>query len=292
MTTRTGQYLDLGLLRRMLGRGDFGGSYYIELQFGGEPTLHPQWHAAVEMVKTAGVLVGLSTNGLTMQGLGRFTVSEGLLDLDALTISVDSFDADVYAQMRAGAKLDDLVSSLDHFFELHHGRRRPLVDLQLVATPHVVGSGDLDAAIAFVSRRGWPATVRLVDDCALEMCGFLPAGTVPRDSLCTNPWLSVSVTSAGDVVSCCYMFWPAMACGLNWYGNLYNNTLEEIWTGPRVGRLRQLMQEQDLSQTHCSRCYLRNLEPLHLDIISRLGLGWRMGPPMVEDSVHTGTRDA
>ena len=33
--------LDLDLLRKMYYRGDFRGSYYVELQMAGEPTMHP-----------------------------------------------------------------------------------------------------------------------------------------------------------------------------------------------------------------------------------------------------------
>src|SRR5205814_10486397 len=55
--------LDVKLLELMHERGDFGGSYYVELQMAGEPTLHPDLYNIIMFLKyKVGVMVGLSTH--------------------------------------------------------------------------------------------------------------------------------------------------------------------------------------------------------------------------------------
>lgn len=52
-------FMDLALLDRI----DFGETEYIELQFGGEPTLHFHLHEIREYIQAQGIKVGMSTNG-------------------------------------------------------------------------------------------------------------------------------------------------------------------------------------------------------------------------------------
>lgn len=260
------------LLKRMVERGDFEGTAYTELQMAGEPTLHPQLGDFITYLRNkGGLMVGLSTHGLL---IGKKPgVLEALFELNDLTISVDSVDPEVYSQMRYPAKLPQLLKALDTFFEAYAKRpanRRPFVELQLVRTPTQPKSGDVDALRAVMTAHGWDeyAVVRVVDDCFTEMQGRAETGTNARSAeLCINPFTSVSVAQNGDVLSCCYIFDPKRD-EINYYGNLNDNSLEEVWGSDRVKEMRRSHMESR-QQDACSNCYLYSPTLIHQNILAR-----------------------
>lgn len=267
--------LDISLLRKMVERGDFGGSFYVELQMAGEPTLHPHLREAIDVLKyDAGVLVGLSTHGLLIGK--KAGVLEALMELDALTISVDSLEPDVYAKLRYPAKLDNLLACLSTFFTAMRARRDagldvPFVELQLINTKLAQSSGDTAALEALCAEMGWSdlASVRTTEDSFDVMQGRSDGSDKTVNvSMCINPFMSVSVTQDGTVVSCCFVFDPTPDSP-NVYGNLTVNSLAEVWAGRRVADM-QAAHAVGSSPGHCASCYLRSPVSIHLNIVSRL----------------------
>jgi radical SAM protein with 4Fe4S-binding SPASM domain len=268
--------LSFDLVGKMFERGDFGGTTFIELQQAGEPTIHPRLGEIIQFLKgTVRLMVGLSTHGLNFRKPG---VLAAVLELDTVTISIDSTDPVVYHKMRYPAKLEDLFKSLDAFFATMIARRDggfrvPLVDLQLVKTPLVAGSGDLGALSDVVREKGWDnfVRVRMVEDSFMEADGRMIMGTMPRPrngDICINPFSSVSVNEKGDVLSCCQIFDPDKT-GVNYYGNLYEESLADIWNGPRVGEMRRQHREGKLSG-QCMTCYTWSPTRNHSNIIQAL----------------------
>lgn len=269
---RDDDVLDPKLLELMHERGDFGGSYYVELQMAGEPTLHPKLADVIAYLKgTVGVMVGLSTHGLLIGK--KASVLPALMELNDLTISVDSVDPEVYAKMRYPAKLPQLLAALEVLFAEVARRKEaeepvPFIELQLVATPLVEGSGDVGALQALMAERGWDehAAVRVTNDSFVEMQG---RGKVEKRSadICLNPFSSVSIAHNGDVVSCCYIFDPKRD-EINYYGNLYDHSLGEIWASERVQEMRRSHIE-GRQQDQCASCYLYSPMAIHQNIVAR-----------------------
>jgi len=284
-----GNRMPVALLQMMLRRGDFDGTHYTELQQAGEPTLHPELEVFLLMLKEAGVKVGLSTNGLLMRkrpypNQAR-TVAHILCELaDTLTISIDSVNPTVYAEMRAPAKFSWFEDELTHFVEVwRSGSRRLMVDLQVLRIPDLYGSGNIDAVRDYLAQKGWTDVfhVRGMSDTFIEMSERREPGIVYRPEVfCLNPWTSISVTSRGHVVSCCYVFAPQEK-SINVYGNLWENSLREIWNSPTVDRMRsyQIACAAGLpfhddsvheGRNLCRLCYEKNPEFLHEEMLCRL----------------------
>lgn len=266
---RPSDLLDLKLLELMYERGDFAATKYIELQLAGEPTLHPKLGGIIDYLHSCGLMVGLSTHGLQMKNPD---VLEALLQLDALTISVDSVDRDLYHKMRYPATLDKLMECLHTFFNALKGyivssdEKGPYVELQLIRIAEFEGSGDEEALNHIMEEAGWNfyADVRVIDDCFGGMQGR--KDIVPDTTLCLNPFSSVSVLVNGDVVSCCYVFEPKKD-EVNYYGNLYEKSLAEIWAGERVEEMQECHKE-GRQKDECAKCYLRSPVLNHIGIIS------------------------
>ena len=76
-------------------------------------------------------------------------------------------------------------------------------------------------------------------------------------------------------MSCCYVFEPSRE-SVNWYGNLWHQSLADIWAGPRVAEMRR-MQQAGESRDYCGSCYLRSPVEIHHAIQARLVQSTRGG---------------
>lgn len=269
---REPMFLDLHLIRLMQRRGDFAGSFFVELQFAGEPTLHPEFAKAVAMIRACGLLVGTSTN-LVAVPMDRLPE---LLAVDSLTISIDSPDPVVYEKTRFPAKFPDFmerIMKLAALLRVHKLTKIPVpfVELQGVKTGIVAGSGDAEGLERFVLEHGWGDlfAVRVITDCCDEMRqqgnGVIPQPMHCRSArLCINPFFSISVLANGDVVSCCYVY-TSSKIEVNYYGNLYESSLEQIWAGERVREMQRQHIEGCLTG-QCAMCY--NMSPVNIHLLN------------------------
>ncbi|QBY03620.1 GTP 3',8-cyclase MoaA [Thalassotalea sp. HSM 43] len=80
---------------------------------GGEPALRKDLPQAIELCKqTSGInTVALTTNGFNMQSQYRHWMDAGL---DALNVSIDSFDPRQFAAITGKDKLDSIMSAIDN----------------------------------------------------------------------------------------------------------------------------------------------------------------------------------
>jgi len=243
-------FIDTDLVRKMVDRGDFNNSYFVELQMYGEPLLHPKLYDLIQIVKSSSCKVGLSTNGVLLSKRLKEISS-----LDYLTISIDSANADTYQEMR-GYKLDDIVRDVSLVLSQ---QKVPKVDLQVI---NFWGKEDeLPALIRLSEDKGWNVICRAVPDCFAAYQGR-PYPEYRISGLCVNPWMSVSVHWDGDVVPCCFSAGKHVV-----YGNLNQENLCQIWNNS-VER-RKLMTRMKTSQDlmPCSKCYMRSPALFHLRML-------------------------
>lgn len=274
--------LDIKLLELMHKRGDFSGTTYTELQMAGEPTLHPKLWEIINFLKyDVRVLVGMSTHGLSIKKKKSIVMCLGLLD--AVTISVDSLDPETYHKMRYPAHVEDLIENLRVFFGYiatrdSFNKPLPLIELQLVKTSLAEKSGDVETLVKFLKEQRWDkyAVVRTIYDCFTGMQDRELVQITPtkKRELCLNPFSSLSVTSNGDVVSCCFIFSPNKS-EINYYGNLYEQSLEEIWNSDKLQKMREIQLDYVTGKTdtmpdQCGKCTAVSPCTIHTQIVSRL----------------------
>lgn len=234
----------------MVSRGDFGGSYFVELQMTGEPLLHPQLGEIIKIVKSTGVKIGLSTNGLLIEK--QLAV---IKELDTLTISVDSVSED-YEKIRVGGNQWRLFKGIESALS---SSPRPVIDLQVIDF-HGTAS-NLPSLITLAKERQWDVICRSVPDCFAAYHDE----PYPKDrlgELCLNPWLSVSVHWEGTVSSCCFDFG-----GHNNYGNLHQQSLKDIWNTSVERKELMVRQRAGVNQFPCTHCYMRSPALFHLRML-------------------------
>jgi len=239
-------FLDIKLIHKLLDEGAFRGSYFVELQMSGEPLLHPNLLEIIKLLKSyAGIKIGLSTNGsLITNNL------KTLSNLDYITISVDSMSN--YSNIRVNGDFNKLMNNID----LLKNNTDASIDLQVIE----LENSDWKETKKFLYNKFPTMNVRSIPNCFLTITH---EGSSVSKNICLNPWLSCSIQSNGNVVPCCFSFWDDII-----YGNLYNQSLKEIWNGDAVKKLRY-QHETKCYENICSRCYMRSPVLLHWELFTK-----------------------
>jgi len=254
LVKRSVGFVSFDLIESMVRRGDFEGSYFIELQMYGEALLHPGFGKIVSYLKSSsGVKLGMSTNGTLI-----YKNLDSISELDFLTISVDSANKGRYESLRLGSSFDKLIHGIE---ELLNRDPRPVIDLQVI---EFYGKDkELSTLTELSQRRQWDVTCRSVPDC-FAAYQDRPYPKRNLQELCLNPWLSVSIHWDGDVVPCCFSAGKYIV-----YGNLSKMSMADIWDkNPVRDALRDRMRSNyNISNMPCSKCYMRSPALLHLKML-------------------------
>jgi len=240
-------YIEKTLAKR-IAEECLGGSYFVEFQMAGEPLLHPDLGDIISYFKGK-VLTGLSTNGYLIH-----KQMPALMQLDYLTISIDSLTD--YNKVRKGGNFYKLIDNLNLFFKLKGNKEWPYVDLQIIEFPG--WETEVQTLKALCKQNNWNANVRTVVDCFLTYDGIHYQNY--NAELCLNPFMSVSIQADGDVTSCCFSFGKDIVLG-----NIAVESLEQIWNGKEIQRLRDEHRKGNHRQI-CRNCYMRSPVMLHWKI--------------------------
>lgn len=240
--------MDPDLFRKVVAEAD-GFAHEVNLTHRGESLLHPDFPAMVETARRAGLVTKLHTNATRLTE----ALSAALLDagLDQLTFSFDGYDRETYESVRVGADFERTAENIRRFLELKKVRqaRRPRAILELIDFPD--RPRDPAARRAFLARfRGLPLD-RIRVKAMHNWAGEVPAEAARgRYSPCTFLWASLVVLWDGTVLPCTQDFFGALTLG-----NVRENSLAEIWNGPRLTGLRERAARGDIDSLHpCAEC--------------------------------------
>ena len=218
--------------------------------FGGlwEPLLEPDLPEIVGQARQAGLVdVMFNTNGLLLtEKTGKALIEAGLT---RLMISLDAASAEVYDKVRVGSDYKTVVANIENFMSLRRsmGRALPLVRLSFCRT--AVNEHELEA---FVEK--WRG---VVDFFSIQAYGRYDSAAPPdfpekREAVpsgrCAQPEKRLLVRHNGQVLPCCDASGLPLAVG-----NIENQSLEDIWRGAALQRLRESLAGNDLTAA-CRTC--------------------------------------
>ena len=215
----------------------------------------------IELLKREGILVGLSTHGDLFPEL-----LDTCKDLDYITVSVDSITR--RNEIRKGSPFDNPEAYLDNLYNtaIYFCEKEIPIDFQFIELKGWEKEKDilenfLKCKMGCDFKK---VNIRSIPDCCILHRTGNRLKKEEDKGVCLNPWLSVSVQSNGNVSSCCFSWGDDEG---NVYGNLHEQSLEEIWNGEEVKKLRGqhsrgFIHLPDL----CMRCYQRSPVLLHWEI--------------------------
>jgi len=239
----TTPFISMNLVDKIIRQGDLDASYFVEFQHSGEPLLHPELHKIIKKVKETGVMTGLSTNGVYIQ-----EQMKALLELDIITVSIDSIEQ--HGELRKSKGEATPVDKLIHDIKDLLTRA---ADNDIAVDLQIIEIGDWENARDQIANEfsGYKCNIRTQPNCYVAFMQNGISLPVSQD-LCINPWFSVTIMCNGNVGCCCNSQGDDVI-----YGNLNDQTLREVWAGDEVKKMREEIQTRQYRDV-CAKCYMRS----------------------------------
>ena len=227
------------------------GNDKLNLTLDGEPFLNKLTPRFMELAAEAGYVTVLATNGTL---LDRVTIDR-LTPIGPFHLSIDfAADKNIFETIRAKTGqyetvLDNLRYLTDKARDCHN------VNLSINDIASFAGE---DPVTSLKKLRGLfpsdlPPRVKFTTRQFHNFCGHLPARkTSDLYRLCPYPWTQLAVTYDGDCVACC-----RDTAGRSVLGNVFENTIMEIWNGEKYRQFRQnLLDRKPERNAACAECDL------------------------------------
>jgi len=244
------QRMPMALIKELIREGSNKGLESIKLQYRGEPLMYQGIEEIVKYAKEYGIKeVMFNTNATLL----THEMSEKLIKagLDKIICSVDSWDKDIYEKLHRGAKFDEVVNNLLHLnvAKKMKRKRRPIIRVQKVIQE---GNKDEDND-KYVKFWSIIADQVAIED-YLDYNDNIETFQLMRFFACPQLWQRLFVWADGTVHPCCCLDSEQV-------GNVYNNTIEEIWLGEPLSTIRKLHQQGKSHEIEmCRKCPMRKHE--------------------------------
>ncbi|MCM8812357.1 MAG: radical SAM protein [Candidatus Omnitrophica bacterium] len=241
----------------------------IKLFFLGEPLLHPKFHQLVLRAKQEGCISGIQTNGLLLE---RPAVRRKLLTAApaAIGLSIDGFDADSYAVLRAGSAWSRMHAGLR---SLHAEREsmglREQVKLYISTIIPAARPEYAQAVQRFLAPlREFVDEIRLIplkchynpeffdEQGSLKTYtyGHPEAGEFATEPLCREPFEKMNVLWDGTVAPCCCDIDGRMSIGTVAGG------IDTLWQSRALARLQRALIDFSVEEYPLCQACLRMRE--------------------------------
>lgn len=220
----------------------------MELHHLGESLVHPEVDRFIAAAARRGLPTEMSCNPSMLKGdLGARIVDAGLR---RIVISLDGVDNETSTLIRGpAARYDKAERNLEAL--LAHASSKPdppAIVIQMIDLAK--NRHQRQAFLARWGRTGLPFVRAYVKDLDGPDPDTGESSKTPVSYLCSYPWRSVVVLWDGRVVPCCRDSDAALVLG-----DLKEKTLEEIWSGDEVKKLRADLRSRSVACGHlCDGC--------------------------------------
>lgn len=216
----------------------------------GEPLLHKDISTIVRMIRESNVtkIIQFASNGVLLDEKVAKSLIEA--ELDGLTISVDALTIDEYRKEKGADALEKVKYNVKKFMEL---KKQMKATLPHLTVKMIKMKGDEAKWKVFYDE--WRNTVDEVAFTAfsnwggdIDYKGVYPVAK--KRYACHFLWYYPVINWNGDVYICC-----ATTSKEAIIGNIYNQTMEEIWKSKKLYDIREAHLEGKLESIKpCKNC--------------------------------------
>ncbi len=258
----------------------------------GEPLFNPGYEKMFDYVvqNYPGIEISISTNGILMNGM--WTEKFARCDNLSINISLNAAGAKTYKLLAQNDQFDKIVGNIKRIteFKKKENRISPLMILSFVAIKEniaelpdfirLAGKLGVDKVVvqdlilldeslrshtltpyAELAKSFFLVALKSAREVGIHLLPFVPVYFLPTDSesfqedgkldsrisaqTCLDPWIYFRVSSEGEIKTCCYSD--------QIMGNLYKESLTDIWNGEKYRYFRRKVNTPDLPED-CRKC--------------------------------------
>lgn len=256
---------------------------YVTLQGVGEPLLNKDIMKMIRYCTDKGIATYINTNGTILTE----TKSHELIEagLGNLSISVNSFNEEVFAQTRSGASITKIAENVKRFIEIKKklNKKRPIVSFRAIlmkeTEPHmedlIFKSNELGIDVLYIqlfisviadkilcesslSKKEIEAFSEKIEKWKKQIKMQIITESFGKSSnnigQCKLPWFSPNVTAEGFVTPCCTISNPSI---LN-MGNVFEIPFNTIWNSEKFVDFRSNFYKKQPKECIGCNNYQRN----------------------------------
>lgn len=208
----------------------------VTLSFFGEPLLDPSLIEKIKYAKSKGIRVSFFSNAsLLNENWARKLIESGL---DNINISFDAYSKETYEKIRKGLKFDIVRNNIKRLLSLKKEMGRDNPDVNLIFVEMNENAGEIKNFykdwksqvdnISVLNMRNWAGEINKSSSKSFH---FNSSQRAP----CALIWQKMIIDWDGDVVLCCDDWSHSYPLG-----NLKKQTIEEVWNGERIKKVRDL----------------------------------------------------
>jgi len=237
---------------------------YVTLQGVGEPLLNKDIMKMIKYCTDKGVATYINTNGTILtETKSRELIEAGLCNL---SISVNSFNEEVFSQTRSGASIVKIAENIKKFIEIkkNANSKKPVVSFRAIlmkeTEPHmeelIFKSNELGIDVLYIqlfisviadkslidsslTAREVEAFIEKLERWKKQVNLEIVTESFGKSSnnlgQCKLPWFSPNVTAEGYITPCCTISNPSI---IN-MGNIFETPFEQIWNSDRFVTFRE-----------------------------------------------------
>lgn len=247
-SAKNGINSDTSILTNIVNEAKKHGPTVFAFHIWGEPLANPNWYQMVHIIKKANPRNGITitTNGSLLNVKNISSLKED--KVDQLVISLHTLDPEIYSK-RIGVSFK-LEKTLENIFKLGEATK----NTKMVKLIRLFETKDelIERKELYKKLKdyGYSIEITKYDNSA----GYKDKWSeVPKKKRypCYHPWLTASININGDTTICCVD--PENKLKI---GNVKENTLEKLWQGQILKRIRNKHKNSDFTENCliCNKC--------------------------------------
>lgn len=222
----------------------------VLMNYDGEPLMNKKFMEFLRIAQDLSINSYFNTNGT----LFNKAFADELVSFykGAVFFSVDG-DQEWFNKVRLGADYDKVVANLEYFIAANDAAGWPIS----IGVSFCNLGQTVDARKAFIDR--WLHKVNFVslgetnDKDGKRISEPMTVLKPKRRPVCIVPWQTLGICHNGDVVPCSIYITRANTANAI-FGNIHENTLQEIWKSERVQDFRKMLASGTYQGTFCQNC--------------------------------------
>ena len=251
----TSKIITLEKYREIINEGADNSLYSVEFNGVNEPLLKKDICKYIKYVHEKNILVSsLHTNAMLLtKNLSKELINSGL---KIIIFSVDAFSSEIYNKIRVKSDYDTVVNNINNFLEIRKKQNSTFPLVQMSFSKNKLNLTDLSKYIGY-----WENKVDFIS--TSSFCNPFIGGDKERyaeDTYresgyemkeCYEPYQRLLIRNDGKVHFCCSFFG-----GKNVVGDIYINSIYDIWNGDKLRKDRLLVNDNKNMLEICKKCRL------------------------------------